>query len=129
MNGAPKHVENVACGSLTPRSVPATFAVYPERKWYIACSRERREIGGSTPNASAVSMTMFLGCPALLDGTMFGMNVSGYAERVFSVFASESTSISRVRSSYSTFSTIVEKRFVAAQISGSAVGDNRITLA
>jgi hypothetical protein len=23
-------------------------------KWYIACSRVRREIGGSTPNASAV---------------------------------------------------------------------------
>ena len=32
MNGAPKQVENVACGSFTPISVPATFAVYPERK-------------------------------------------------------------------------------------------------
>src|SRR5947208_53697 len=27
MNGAPKHVENVALGSVTPTSVPATFAV------------------------------------------------------------------------------------------------------
>ena len=26
-NGAPKHTENVASGSVTPRSVPATFAV------------------------------------------------------------------------------------------------------
>ncbi|MNC96609.1 hypothetical protein D3C83_140260 [compost metagenome] len=27
MNGAPKHAENAAFGSVTPRSVPATFAV------------------------------------------------------------------------------------------------------
>ena len=27
MNGAPKQAENVACGSLTPISVPASFAV------------------------------------------------------------------------------------------------------
>ena len=27
MNGAPKQAENVACGSLTPTSVPASFAV------------------------------------------------------------------------------------------------------
>jgi len=26
-NGAPKQAENVVCGSVTPRSVPATFAV------------------------------------------------------------------------------------------------------
>ena len=26
-NGAPKHAEKVACGSVTPRSVPATLAV------------------------------------------------------------------------------------------------------
>jgi len=29
---APKQAEKVACGSVTPRSVPASFAVYPERK-------------------------------------------------------------------------------------------------
>ena len=27
MKGEPKQAENVACGSVTPRSVPATFAV------------------------------------------------------------------------------------------------------
>ena len=32
MNGAPKQVLKVALGSVTPFSVPATFAVYPERK-------------------------------------------------------------------------------------------------
>jgi hypothetical protein len=37
--------------------------VYPERKWYIACSGVSREMGGSTPNASAVRKTTFFGCP------------------------------------------------------------------
>ena len=33
MKGAPKQVENVACGSFpSPTSVPATFAVYPDKK-------------------------------------------------------------------------------------------------
>src|SRR5450432_111502 len=54
-NGAPKHSLKVACGSLPKhRSVPATLAVYPLRKWYMACSGESFEIGGNTPNASAV---------------------------------------------------------------------------
>src|SRR6185436_428658 len=62
MNGAPKQVENVACGSLpSPFSVPATFAVYPDRKWYMAWLGVSLAIGGITPKASAVSMTMFLG--------------------------------------------------------------------
>ena len=72
---------------------------------------------------------MVFGWPALLPGTMFGMNSSGYAARVFSVLASESTSSARVASSYTTFSSTVEKRWVAAQISGSAVGERRMTLA
>ena len=32
MKGAPKQAEKVATGSVTPRSVPATLAVYPARK-------------------------------------------------------------------------------------------------
>ena len=32
MKGAPKQVEKVGCGSVTPRSVPATFAVKPDKK-------------------------------------------------------------------------------------------------
>src|SRR6266850_7006958 len=51
-NGEPKQVLNVAFGSVTPFSVPATFAVYPDRKWYIAPSGVSLEIGGSTPKAS-----------------------------------------------------------------------------
>ena len=47
--GAPKQVENVAFGSVTPRSVPATLAVYPDKKWYIACAGDRRAIGGMIP--------------------------------------------------------------------------------
>ena len=65
INGAPKQVENTAFGSLPrPTSVPATCAVYPDRKWYIACSELSLAIGGMTPNASQVSMTTFFGCGA-----------------------------------------------------------------
>ena len=32
INGAPKHLENVAFGSLIPRSVPASLLVYPDMK-------------------------------------------------------------------------------------------------
>ena len=63
-NGAPKQEEKVADGSVTPRSVPATLAVYPDRKWYIACSAVSRAMGGITPKASAVRKMTFLGCPA-----------------------------------------------------------------
>ncbi len=62
MKGAPKQVEKVGCGSLPrPFSVPATLAVKPERKWYMAWLGVSREIGGNTPKASAVSMITFLG--------------------------------------------------------------------
>src|SRR5204863_7542246 len=60
-NGAPKQVLNVAFGSVTPLSVPATLAVYPERKWYNAPSSDRRAMGGMTPKASAVSITTLRG--------------------------------------------------------------------
>src|SRR5207245_7842903 len=57
-NGAPKQAEKVAFGSVTPRSVPATLAVYPDRKWYIVCWGESRAIGGITPYASHVKNTI-----------------------------------------------------------------------
>ena len=44
MNGAPKQVENVGCGSVTPISVPASFAVNPERNQYMRLvAREPRD--------------------------------------------------------------------------------------
>src|SRR5438552_11475200 len=78
-NGDPKQVLKVAFGSVTPFSVPATLAVYPDRKWYIAPSGVSREMGGKTPNASAVSMTMFLGCPPWPDDSALSMKEMGYA--------------------------------------------------
>jgi hypothetical protein len=45
----PKQAEKVDSGSVTPRSVPATLAVYPERKWYMAWPGVRMDTGGSTP--------------------------------------------------------------------------------
>src|ERR1700726_694502 len=45
--GEPKQVENSGSGSLPrPRSVPATFAEYPDRKEYIACAGATLAIGG-----------------------------------------------------------------------------------
>jgi hypothetical protein len=35
-NGAPKQAENVASGVVTPRSVPASFDVYPDKNQYNA---------------------------------------------------------------------------------------------
>ena len=72
-NGAPKQALKVAVGSVTPASVPATLAVYPERKWYIACSGVSRAIGGMTPNASAVRKTMLIGWPPTPPGRWFAM--------------------------------------------------------
>jgi len=65
----------------------------------------------------------------LLPGTTFGMNSIGYAERVFSVFSSEFKSSARVWSSNATFSRTVPKRCDAAQISGSAFSERRMTFA
>src|SRR6476646_4916289 len=61
--GPPKQGENVACGSVTPISVPATFAVYPLMKWYIAWAGESALTGGSTPNASHVRTMTSVGRP------------------------------------------------------------------
>lgn len=41
-------------GSVTPRSVPASLAVKPDRKWYCVWLAVKRETGGNTPKASAV---------------------------------------------------------------------------
>ncbi len=73
MKGAPKQVEKVGSGSVTPRSVPATLEVKPERKWYIACAGVSRAIGGSTPKASQVSMTTLRGLPPSAVGEAFEM--------------------------------------------------------
>lgn len=48
-------------GSLTPISVPATLAVYPVTKWYIAWSLVSLDTGGRTPKASQAKKTIFLG--------------------------------------------------------------------
>src|SRR5690606_8553496 len=77
MNGAPKQVENVGCGSVTPRSVPATFEVKPERKWYIACAGVSLAIGGSTPKASQVSITTLRGQPPRAVGLALAIASSG----------------------------------------------------
>ena len=74
-------------------------------------------------------MTIVVGWPACEPGTMFAMNSSGYAARVFSVLASESRSSRRVAGSQTTFSSTVPKRCEAAQISGSAFCDRRIAFA
>ena len=128
MNGAPKHVENVGCGSVTPISVPASFAVNPERNQYCAWSLVRRAIGGRIPKASAVRNTTLLGCPAIFDGWAFGICSSSYAARVFSVFESSSRSITP-RSSVATFSRIVPNVCVVRKMSGSASAESRITFA
>ena len=50
----PKQAENVGSGLVTPRSVPANFAVNPDKKKYLVCSGVNLETGGITPKASAV---------------------------------------------------------------------------
>ena len=86
MNGSPKHAEKVACGSFTPISVPATLAVYPEMKWYAACSGLNVEIGGKTPKASQVRKITFCGWPHLESLVRLSMNSIGYEPLVFWVF-------------------------------------------
>ncbi len=71
--GAPKQALKLGWGSVIPRSVPATFAVYPERKWYMAWGRLSRDTGGRTPKASAVRKITFLGCPPRSSRVALGM--------------------------------------------------------
>ena len=89
-NAPPKQALKVAWGSVIPISVPATFAVYPLMKWYIACAVVRRETGGRTPNASQHSMMMFFGCGPTHGMQAFCMCSTGYEARVFSVMDTSS---------------------------------------
>ena len=77
MNGAPKHGEKVAAGSVTPTSVPASLAVKPVTKWYITSSGSRIATGGSTPKASAVSSTIVRGWGPRCPGATCGLHSSG----------------------------------------------------
>ena len=104
---------------MTPISVPASFAVNPERKKYSACSRVSLAIGGRIPNASAVRKMTVDGWPARLAGSAFAISSSLYAARVFSVFDASSRSVTPF-SSIATFSSTVPNACAAFQISGSA---------
>ena len=81
-------------------------------KWYSAWSRDSREMGGSTPNASAVRKMTAEGCPAMPVSELLLMKSSGNAARVFSVSRSESRSSTRVAGSMTTFSRMVPNRRV-----------------
>ena len=94
------------------------MAVYPEMKWYMACSLVRRDTGGSTPNASQQRRTRLRGCGPTHGMRALSMCSMGYDARVFSVTALESKSTARVCSSKTTFSRTAPKR-MAFQISGS----------
>ena len=84
-NAYPKHALNVGPGSLTPYSVPATLAVYPLIKWYIACSGVNLATGGKTPNASQVKKNIFFGWPPTAGILTLSINSRGYDTLVFSV--------------------------------------------
>ena len=86
-------------------------------------------MGGSTPNASAVSITTVLGIPARFSGTEPGICVRVYAARVFSVMESSSRSSWRVAGFITAFSTTVPKCVVVAKISGSASAERLMILA
>ena len=53
----------------------------------MACSRVRRDTGGSTPNASQHSRIRFLGCGPTHGIFALSMYSIGYDARVFSVTA------------------------------------------
>src|SRR5690606_6747922 len=73
-NAFPKQAENVGSGCVTPRSVPANFAVKPDKKKYFVCSGVSLETGGITPKASAVRKITFFACPAFETGlTIFSI--------------------------------------------------------
>ena len=77
MKGSPKSAENVGTGSTMPCSVPATLEVKPVTKWYMAASRVRRAMGGSTPKASQVRKNTMLGSGPVPAGLQLGMYSTG----------------------------------------------------
>ena len=60
---APKQAEKVGVGLSTPLSVPASFAVKPDKKWYWASSLLNIDTAGKTPKASAVKKITLLAWP------------------------------------------------------------------
>jgi hypothetical protein len=61
MNGAPKHVENVASGSLMPFLRSRHLRGVTGKKVIHRLFGLSRATGGNTPNASAVNMMMLRG--------------------------------------------------------------------
>ena len=86
-------------------------------------------IGGSTPNASAVSMTTFFGWPPRPEGSWFSTKCERVAGRGCSAWRSRPSGPAGRRASAATFSSTAPKRWVAFQIPGSAVWLRSITLA
>ena len=71
MNGAPKQVENVASGSMTPFSVPATLAVYPDKKWNIASAAVRQRWAASLERVGGQHDEVFrMSCAAILESVL-----------------------------------------------------------
>ena len=87
--------------------MPPILEVYPEMKWYRVCSGVNREIGGMIPNASAVNIIIFSGCPPIFERSAVGIWVIGYAALVFSVKLASFKSIRLVSMLKETFSRIV----------------------
>src|SRR5690606_19739707 len=69
-----KQAEKAGSGCVSARSVPANFAVKPDKKKYLVCSGVNLETGGITPKASAVKKITFFACPAFDTGfTIFSI--------------------------------------------------------
>jgi len=60
-NASPKQAEKVGCGSVTPRSVPASLAVNPDRKWYLVCSFVRFWYGRKNTKSIGTKKNYFIG--------------------------------------------------------------------
>src|SRR5699024_5035335 len=89
-NGAPKQAENVASGSVMPRSVPASLIVLPLKEAHIAWRYYNKLIGGRTTDASAVRKILAFGWPGILFEIILLIFSNEYAARVFSVRAASS---------------------------------------
>ena len=77
MKGAPKQVENVALRLGDAELGAGDLRGIAREEVIHRLLRRQRAIGGSTPNASAVSMMTFSGCGATPSMSALGMNSSG----------------------------------------------------